>query len=126
MNETKGRLESKINWATIAAIIVTPFAMFGIDVDQGTQAIIATALSSVFGVAIFIFRNFFSGKKLQGFVTQAENVLLVLGSDDHPTQGGKFKDLADLFVSGKANGQWRALDAKTGKLLQSSTGESDG
>jgi hypothetical protein len=83
-------------------------------------------LSSFFGIVIFILRNFFSGKKVHGFLSKTENILLLLGDDKHPTNGGKFAELADMFASGKAAGQWKAVDAKTGKLLRSSTGESDG
>jgi hypothetical protein len=126
MSETKPIVKSKINFVAILSMIAMPLAMFGIDLDPQLMGKVAVVLSTLWGVVTMVFRTFFTKSNLSGLINTAENVLLILGDDKNPSNGGKFKDLADVFASGKATGQWKAIDAKSGKLLRSSTGESDG
>ncbi|WP_068087419.1 hypothetical protein [Polycladidibacter stylochi] len=64
MTPTKSAWASKINWTATIGALAAVATVFGIDIDPALQAKIAASISAVSGVAVVIWRTWFTSKKI--------------------------------------------------------------
>ncbi|WP_068317475.1 hypothetical protein [Polycladidibacter hongkongensis] len=64
MTPTKSAWASKINWTATIGALAGLATVFGIDIDPALQAKIAASISAVSGVAVVIWRTWFTTKQI--------------------------------------------------------------
>lgn len=64
MQTSKPAWESKVNWTQIISVLAMALALFGIEVDEDTQAQLAMMISSITGAATIIWRTWFTKTNL--------------------------------------------------------------